>query len=140
MPSLLQISCFLLAVSPLSASAETSVGIVPNSWVESANDPSNDFPLQNLPYGVFKAQNRSAPRICVAIGNKALDLNECVSEKLLNGISARTSLNLPDGTIRNFLEDGDEIILRAYAEKDGYPRIGFGECRGVVFKELPNSI
>ena len=43
-------------------------------------------------------------------------------------------IHLPDGTSRQFLEDGDEVILRAYAQKDNYPRIGFGECRGKVLK------
>lgn len=41
-------------------------------------------------------------------------------------------LELPDGTQRTFLEEGDEILLKAYAQKEGCPRIGFGECRGVV--------
>jgi fumarylacetoacetase len=44
------------------------------------------------------------------------------------------SLSLPDGTKRTYLESGDEIILKAYAEKDNYPRIGFGECRAKVIK------
>jgi fumarylacetoacetase len=43
-------------------------------------------------------------------------------------------IHLPDGTSRQFLEDGDEIILRGYAKKENYPRIGFGECRGKVLK------
>jgi fumarylacetoacetase len=30
------------------------------------------------------------------------------------------------------LQDGDEVILRGYAEAEGRVRIGFGECRGVV--------
>ncbi|MGZ8415240.1 MAG: fumarylacetoacetase, partial [Gemmatirosa sp.] len=41
-------------------------------------------------------------------------------------------LALPDGETRAFLEDGDEVILRAYCEREDAPRIGFGECRGVV--------
>lgn len=40
-------------------------------------------------------------------------------------------LVLPDGSERSFVEDGDEIILRGYAQKDGV-RIGFGECRAKV--------
>lgn len=39
---------------------------------------------------------------------------------------------LPDGSTRSFLEDGDEVILKAYAEQNGRPRISFGECRGLV--------
>jgi fumarylacetoacetase len=42
------------------------------------------------------------------------------------------ALTLPGGETRKFLEDGDEVILRAFCEKPGQPRIGFGECRGVV--------
>lgn len=41
-------------------------------------------------------------------------------------------VELPTGETRKFLEDGDEVILRGYCERDGLPRIGFGECRGVV--------
>ena len=45
------------------------------SWVESANDPKSDFPLANLPYGVFRRRGtREAPRGGVAIGNLVLDL------------------------------------------------------------------
>lgn len=41
-------------------------------------------------------------------------------------------LKLPSGETRTFLEDGDQVTLRAYSEKDGMPRIGFGECTGVI--------
>ncbi len=41
-------------------------------------------------------------------------------------------VELPTGETRRFLEDGDEVILRAYCEREGHARIGFGECRGVV--------
>jgi fumarylacetoacetase len=44
-------------------------------------------------------------------------------------------LRMPDGTTRKFLEDGDTVIMRAAAEKDGV-RIGFGECRGTVLPAL----
>jgi fumarylacetoacetase len=41
-------------------------------------------------------------------------------------------IELPTGETRKFLEDGDEVILRAYCEREGHATIGFGECRGVV--------
>jgi len=41
-------------------------------------------------------------------------------------------LTLPNGEQRKFLEDGDEVILKGWCEREGYPRIGFGECRGVI--------
>ena len=42
------------------------------SWIESANDGQTDFPLQNLPYGIFSA-NGKTPRVGVAIGDMVLD-------------------------------------------------------------------
>ena len=53
-------------------------------------------------------------------------------------------LSLPTGESREFLEDGDEVILRGYAEGEGARRIGLGECRGVIvppleFTQAPSS-
>jgi fumarylacetoacetase len=39
---------------------------------------------------------------------------------------------LPTGESRTFLEDGDQVTFRAYAEREGLPRIGFGECTGMM--------
>jgi fumarylacetoacetase len=45
------------------------------SWVESANAPDTDFPIQNLPYGRFRRRRIDEPwRIGVAIGDEVLDL------------------------------------------------------------------
>ncbi len=41
-------------------------------------------------------------------------------------------LMLPGGEKRRFLQDGDEIVLRGFAERPGFRRIGLGECRGRV--------
>jgi fumarylacetoacetase len=41
-------------------------------------------------------------------------------------------LTLPDGDIRRFLEDGDEIMFQARAHRGGARSIGFGACRAVV--------
>lgn len=54
------------------------------SWVESANQPDTDFPIQNLPFGVFQHQGPSHdPRIGVAIGDHILDLSLCCQAGLL---------------------------------------------------------
>lgn len=39
---------------------------------------------------------------------------------------------LPNGETRMFLEDGDEIRLRARAQRPGAATIGFGECVSVI--------
>ncbi|WP_334064543.1 fumarylacetoacetase [Limimaricola cinnabarinus] len=44
------------------------------SWIASANDPACDFPLNNLPYGVFSTAG-GAPRCGTAIGDHILDLH-----------------------------------------------------------------
>lgn len=49
----------------------------------------------------------------------------------------RTPIDLPGGEQRKFLADGDEIILKGYCEREGFRRIGFGECRGVVLPAKP---
>ena len=43
------------------------------SWVESANAAGCEFPIQNLPFGVFSAKD-GAPRGGVAIGDRILDV------------------------------------------------------------------
>lgn len=41
-------------------------------------------------------------------------------------------LTMPTGEVRSFLEDGDELVLTARAEAEGFVSIGLGECRGLV--------
>lgn len=41
-------------------------------------------------------------------------------------------IELPSGETRRFLEDGDEIIMKGFCEREGFRRIGFGECRGRI--------
>ena len=48
------------------------------SWVESANAPGHPFPVQNLPFGVFRrAGSRERARVGVAIGDRILDIIAC---------------------------------------------------------------
>ena len=53
----------------------------------------------------------------------------CLLERTWRGSEP---IELPTGERRSFLEDGDEVIMRGYAERDGFRRIGFGECRGTI--------
>jgi fumarylacetoacetase len=56
------------------------------SWVESAQDPATDFPIQNLPFGVFRRRGaREAPRVGVAIGDRVLDVSAARDAGLLAG-------------------------------------------------------
>jgi fumarylacetoacetase len=63
------------------------------SWVESANVAASDFPIQNLPFGVFRRRDAGAePRVGVAIGDRILDLAGLRSEGLLAGDRATAGL------------------------------------------------
>lgn len=53
----------------------------------------------------------------------------CLAELTVRG---KEPITLPNGETRAWLEDGDEITLRARAEREGYRSVGFGECRGIV--------
>jgi len=44
----------------------------------------------------------------------------------------RRAIVLASGGTRTFLEDGDEVIIRARAERDGFVSIGLGDVRGIV--------
>ncbi len=57
------------------------------SWIETANDPGSDFPIQNLPFGVFSAPDRDA-RCGIAIGDRIVDIRACVELELFDGEAA----------------------------------------------------
>ena len=62
-----------------------------------AVDSSSDFPIQNLPYGVFSAKDGLAPRVGVAIGNYVLDLwglaQDCRIDVVEPAVFAAPTLN-----------------------------------------------
>jgi fumarylacetoacetase len=64
------------------------------SWVTSANAADCDFPIQNLPFGIFSV-GQSPSRCGVAIGNMIVDLHACEERGLLDasGTFARHQLN-----------------------------------------------
>ncbi len=49
----------------------------------------------------------------------------------------KAPIELPSGETRTFLQDGDEVALRARARRDGFASIGFGECRAHVLPAHP---
>jgi fumarylacetoacetase len=57
------------------------------------------------------------------------DARGCLLELTWRGAEPIT---LPNGDVRRFLEDGDEVVLRGTCRRAGAAAIGFGECRGIV--------
>ncbi|MFQ3213855.1 MAG: fumarylacetoacetase [Marivirga sp.] len=84
-----------------------------------ANDPSlkswvsipkeSDFPIQNLPYGIFSTANKS-PRVGVAIGNQILDLTEVQSAQLFKNIDLPERI-FDQPTLNAFMDLGKKLTV-----------------------------
>ncbi len=77
------------------------------SWVPV--DPASDFPIQNLPYGVFsrgRGSSQDRPRVGVAIGDRVLDLAVLAAEGLLDEATGDPAAVFRAGTIDAFLARG----------------------------------
>src|SRR3954471_24557698 len=77
------------------------------SWVQSANAPGTDFPIQNLPFGVF---DRGKSQICigVAIGDHILDLSSAAETNCVPGIDEITNEALMDEPLNLLMALGRE--------------------------------
>jgi fumarylacetoacetase len=89
-------------------------------------DPTSDFPIQNLPYGVFSARDGLAPRVGVAIGDYVLDLwelaQDCRIDVVEPGVFAASTLN-------PFMALGPKIWSRTRARISELLRHDFPELR-----------
>ncbi|CAN5631606.1 fumarylacetoacetase [soil metagenome] len=80
------------------------------SWVESANDPSTDFPIQNLPFGVF-SRDGDEPRVGVAIGDQILDVAACLEANLLESDAAFAAAEACRSATLNALMAADRLSV-----------------------------
>src|SRR5512132_691373 len=79
------------------------------SWVESAERAGTDFPIQNLPFGVFRHPDRDEmPRVGVAIGDRILDVTAARQAELLGGIAARAAAACDAPALNELLARGRE--------------------------------
>lgn len=75
------------------------------SWVGSANAVGTDFPIQNLPFGVFRGSGETA-RGGVAIGEEIFDLRAGVANDVFEGEALRAARAACDGDLTDLLELG----------------------------------
>jgi fumarylacetoacetase len=68
----------------------------------------------------------------IGTGTLSTDSDEGLGSLIEISRGGKQPITLPGGETRSFLEDGDEVILRAWCERDGAVRIGLGECSGRV--------
>ena len=78
------------------------------SWVESANDPAGDFPIQNLPFGIFRRRGSGERfRGGVAIGDQILDLASAELRGAAAGRPVAAALAAcSESTLNSFMEQG----------------------------------
>jgi fumarylacetoacetase len=72
------------------------------------------------------------PGDLIGTGTLSTDSDSGLGSLLEISRGGKQPIELPSGETRSFLEDGDELTLRAWCEEEGAVRIGFGECVGRV--------
>ncbi len=73
------------------------------TWVESARGVT-DFPIQNLPFGVFRRRDTSeAPRVGIAIGTDVLDVSACLHVVGLTGPAQRAAESCASPTLNQMM-------------------------------------
>jgi fumarylacetoacetase len=85
------------------------------SWVDAANDPRSDFPLQNLAFGVFRRAGKNEDfRGGVAIGDQILDLAAAVRTGMFAKDAAEAAVLASGSTLNAFMgaEPGLAAALR----------------------------
>jgi fumarylacetoacetase len=127
------------------------------SWVHSANRPGCDFPIQNLPVGVFQIGVESRTRLGIAIGDFILDAGKWLAGNTLNGYLALSATQrrdlrqewsraLEEGAVQQSLFPQAECAMRLPAVvgdyTDFYASIHHATNMGRIFRPdnplLPN--
>jgi fumarylacetoacetase len=95
------------------------------SWVDSANDPRTDFPIQNLPLGVFTQRGADENRIGAAIGDRVADLAAMADAGLLDSLDPHVAAACREPALNALmsLDRGAMRALRA-AVSDGLSAAG----------------
>ncbi len=75
------------------------------SWVESANSPGCDFPIQNLPFGIF-ATKGSPGRGGIAIGDQVLDVASASEALGFEGLAAAAAAACGEVTLNHLMSLG----------------------------------
>lgn len=79
------------------------------SWVQSANEASSDFPIQNLPFSVIRRKGSNETfRGAVAIGDQVVDLAQVAEKGLLEGKAAEAATACAEPTLNRFMGMGND--------------------------------
>lgn len=105
------------------------------SWVESANLPGADFPIQNLPFAVFSMRGAAAARRCgVGIGDRILDVAACAP--LLHGLAAEAAQACAATTLNALMALGQAHAAALRAELSRLLSAGQSQHRDAIAQAL----
>jgi fumarylacetoacetase len=93
------------------------------SWVESANQPGADFPIQNLPFATYLDRGDEKPHVGVAIGDRILDVTSAFQIPTLQAVmsmpkAARVALRHRISKLLAVREGGFDIYVFPMAEAE----------------------
>lgn len=103
------------------------------SWVSGANDAGTDFPIQNLPFGVFRRRGDAAPpRVGVAIGDQVVDVAALAPLKLVTGEALIAARACGGDSLNALMTHGPaatRALRRALVEllREGAPARAYGD-------------
>jgi fumarylacetoacetase len=107
------------------------------SWIESANAAGTDFPIQNLPFGVFRRRDGTSAQVGVAIGDLVLDIAGMRGEGLLgNGaevIAAADACTVPP------INPPTQVALNALMALGAAPRRALRQRLHTLLRENASS-
>lgn len=86
---------------------------MPPSFIDVA--PESHFPIQNLPYGVFRPDSTAVPRVGTAIGDHVLDLSVLEDAGLFHDSRIRSARPFSRPSLNRFMSMGREVWSTARA-------------------------
>ncbi len=116
-------------------------------WLRTAAMRAADLPEERLSQGAFSSMYWTMAQMLTHHASNGCNLRpgDLLASGTVSGtdkgsrgclleLAARGQepVALANGETRAFLQDGDEVIMRGWCEREGYRRIGFGECLGEV--------
>lgn len=95
------------------------------SWVASANAPGADFPIQNLPFGIFRRRGSGErPHAGMAIGDRILDLAACREAGFFSGEAEASADACGDASLNRLAGLGPAFTGALRAQASGLLRAG----------------
>ena len=110
------------------------------SWVESSNNGQSDFPIQNLPFAVFRRRGtQEAWRGGVAIGDQIVDMAAAVNAGVFTGEAQPAAEAAAESTLNHLMGLGPQPLSRLRAALSKALRTGAAQEAALKACLVPQS-